>query len=58
MSRFRRHGIMPWMKHLLACCNVTRQAFEIAKTIGDLTYAVYSRISLNHPAYRGGRSAR
>ena len=39
--------IMPWMKHLLACCNVTRQAFEIAKTIGDLTYAAYSRICLN-----------
>src|SRR5580692_2979787 len=29
------NGIMPWMKHLLACCNVTRQAFETAKTIGD-----------------------
>src|SRR5271170_4029285 len=39
--------IMPWTKHLLACCNVTRQAFEIAKTIGDLTYAAYSRICLN-----------
>ena len=41
------NGIMPWMQHLLACCNVTRQAFEIAKTIGDLTYAAYSRICLN-----------
>jgi PAS domain S-box-containing protein len=41
------NGIMPWMQHLSACCNVTRQAFEIAKTIGDLTYAAYSRISLN-----------
>src|SRR5271163_2921138 len=41
------NGIMPWMQPLLACCNVTRQAFEIAKTIGDLTYAAYSRICLN-----------
>ena len=39
--------IMPWMKPLSACCDVTRQAFEIAKTIGDLTYAAYSRICLN-----------
>src|SRR5271163_4096109 len=41
------NGIMPWMQPLSACCNVTRQAFEIAKTIGDLTYAAYSRICLN-----------
>jgi PAS domain S-box-containing protein len=41
------NGIMPWMQHLSACCNVTRQAFEIAMTIGDLTYAAYSRICLN-----------
>src|SRR5580704_11614652 len=41
------NGIMPWMQHLLACCNVTRQAVETAKTIGDLTYAAYSRINLN-----------
>jgi PAS domain S-box-containing protein len=34
-------GIMPWMKPLLACCNVMRQAFEIANKIGDLTYAAY-----------------
>jgi hypothetical protein len=30
-------NIMPWMKHLLACCDVMRQAFEIANKIGDLT---------------------
>ena len=35
------------MKHLPACCNVMRQAFEIANKIGDLTYAVYSRVGLN-----------
>jgi predicted ATPase len=39
--------IMPWMKHLSACCSVMRQAFEIANKIGDLTYAGYSRVALN-----------
>ena len=39
--------IMPWMKHVSACCNATRQAFEIASKIGDLTYAGYSRVALN-----------
>ena len=38
--------IMPWMKHPLVCCDVTRQAFEIANKIGDLTYAAYSRLVL------------
>jgi PAS domain S-box-containing protein len=40
------HMIMPWMKHPLACCGVIRQAFEVANEIGDLTYAVYSRMGL------------
>ena len=40
------NGIMPWLKHLSACCNVTRQAFEIANKIGDLNFAVYSRLAL------------
>src|SRR5580658_8113723 len=39
--------IMPWMKHVSACCNAMRQAFEIANKIGDLTYAGYSRVALN-----------
>ncbi len=39
--------IMPWMKHVSACCSVMRQAFEIANKIGDLTYAGYSRVALN-----------
>jgi len=38
--------IMPWMKHPLVCCGVIRAAFEIANTIGDLTYAVYARMGL------------
>jgi PAS domain S-box-containing protein len=38
---------MPWMKHLRTCCDVIRQAFEIANKIGDLTWAAYSRIGLN-----------
>jgi len=31
------NGIMPWSSISRLACNVTRQAFEIAKTIGDLT---------------------
>jgi PAS domain S-box-containing protein len=38
--------IMPWMKHPRVCCGVIRQAFEIANKIGDLPYAVYSRMGL------------
>jgi PAS domain S-box-containing protein len=38
--------IMPWMKHPLVCCGVIREAFEIANKIGDLTYAVFSRMGL------------
>jgi PAS domain S-box-containing protein len=37
---------MPWMKPLPACCDVTRRAFEIANTAGDITYAVFSLIGL------------
>jgi predicted ATPase/signal transduction histidine kinase len=37
---------MPWMKPLLACCDVMRRAFEIANKAGDLTYAVFSLIGL------------
>ncbi|QNI30491.1 sigma 54-interacting transcriptional regulator [Alloacidobacterium dinghuense] len=39
--------IMPWMKHLPVCCDAMRQAFEVANKIGDLTYAAYSRGTLN-----------
>ena len=37
------------MKHLSACSNVMRQAFEIANKAGELTYAAYSRLSLVTP---------
>jgi PAS domain S-box-containing protein len=40
------HMIMPWMRHPLVGSGVIRQAFEIANKIGDLTYAVYSRMGL------------
>ncbi len=38
---------MPWMKHLRACCDVVRHAFEIANKVGDVTYAVFSLIGLS-----------
>jgi PAS domain S-box-containing protein len=38
--------IMPWMKRLSDCRDVQGQAFKIANTIGDLTYAVYARVGL------------
>ena len=40
-------GTMPWMKHLMACRSVLRQAFEVATRIGDLTWAAYNRLALN-----------
>jgi PAS domain S-box-containing protein len=39
--------VMPWMKHLPVCCDVVRQAFEVANKIGDLTWAVFSLYHLN-----------
>ena len=38
--------IMPWMKHPLVCSGLTRQAFETANKIGDLTCAVLARMGL------------
>jgi PAS domain S-box-containing protein len=40
-------GALPWMKHLVACRGVLRQAFEVAIRIGDLTWAAYNRLALN-----------
>ena len=48
---------MPWMKPLLACCDVARRAFEIANKAGDLTYAVFSLLGLP-PTLRGWNSTR
>ncbi len=39
--------IIPWAKHLRAGRELVRRAFEAANQIGDLTYAVYSCVSLN-----------
>jgi PAS domain S-box-containing protein len=39
--------IMTWMKPIPACCDILRQAFEIANKIGDVTYAGYSSLCLN-----------
>jgi hypothetical protein len=40
-------GSMPWMKHLVACRSVLRQAFEVANRSGDLTWAAYNRLASN-----------
>ena len=37
---------MPWMKHVVACGDVARRAFEIANKAGDLSYAVFSLLAL------------
>src|SRR6516225_1830332 len=39
--------IMPWTKHVRACRDLLRRAFEIANKIGDLTFAAYSCHDLN-----------
>jgi PAS domain S-box-containing protein len=48
--------IMPWMKHLPVCCDVVRQAFEVANKIGDLTWAIFSLYHLNSLLIATGRS--
>ncbi|MGF6856526.1 trifunctional serine/threonine-protein kinase/ATP-binding protein/sensor histidine kinase [Paraburkholderia sp. CI3] len=39
--------VAPWMKHVRACRDLLRRAFEAANRIGDLTYAAYACDSLN-----------
>jgi PAS domain S-box-containing protein len=39
--------IMTWIKPIPVCCDILRQAFEVANKIGDLTYAGYSCLCLN-----------
>jgi hypothetical protein len=34
--------VMPWTKHVQACRDLLRRAFEAANKIGDLTIAAYS----------------
>jgi PAS domain S-box-containing protein len=40
-------AMMPWMRHLSVCCDLTREAFEAGNRAGDLTNAAYSRLCLN-----------
>jgi PAS domain S-box-containing protein len=39
--------VMPWMKHVRACLDLERRAFEAANQIGDLTVAAYACNHLN-----------
>ena len=39
--------VVPWIKHVRACRNLLRRAFEAANRIGDLTYAAYTCNNLN-----------
>jgi PAS domain S-box-containing protein len=39
--------VMPWTKHVKTARDLLRRASEAANKIGDLTFAVYSRMDLN-----------
>jgi hypothetical protein len=39
--------VVPWTKHVLACRDLMRRAFEAANKIGDLTIAAYACPNLN-----------
>ncbi|KWN74433.1 ATP-binding sensor histidine kinase [Burkholderia ubonensis] len=39
--------VVPWMKHVGACRDLQRRAFEAANRTGDLQYAAYTRNDLN-----------
>jgi PAS domain S-box-containing protein len=39
--------VMPWTKHVQACRDLIRRAFEAANKVGDLTVAAYSCGALN-----------
>ena len=47
-------AMMPWMRHLSACCELIGEAFEAGNKAGDLTNAAYSRLCLNAPLIAGG----
>jgi PAS domain S-box-containing protein len=36
-----------WMKHVRACIDLSRRAFDAANRIGDVTYANYANVALN-----------
>ncbi|MGA7126307.1 MAG: AAA family ATPase [Chthoniobacterales bacterium] len=39
--------VVPWTKHVSACRDLIRRAFEAANKVGDLTFAAYSGDNLN-----------
>jgi PAS domain S-box-containing protein len=39
--------VVPWMKHVGACRDLQRRAFDAANRVGDLQYATYTRNDLN-----------
>ncbi|PLP99468.1 trifunctional serine/threonine-protein kinase/ATP-binding protein/sensor histidine kinase [Cupriavidus pauculus] len=39
--------VVPWMKHVRACRELQRRAFDAANRVGDLQYATYTRNDLN-----------
>ncbi|SDC61344.1 PAS domain S-box-containing protein, partial [Cupriavidus sp. YR651] len=39
--------VVPWMKHVGACRDLQRRAFDAANRCGDLQYAAYTRNDLN-----------
>jgi predicted ATPase len=39
--------VMPWTKHVRACRDLVRRAFEVANKTGDLCYAAYSCNNVN-----------
>ncbi|AGW93902.1 ATP-binding sensor histidine kinase [Cupriavidus sp. DF5525] len=48
--------VVPWMKHVGACRDLQRRAFEAANRVGDLQYAAYTRNDLNSNLIFSGES--
>jgi len=48
--------VVPWMKHVKACRDLQRRAFEAANRVGDLQYATYTRNDLNSNLIFSGES--
>ena len=48
--------VVPWMKHVRACRDLQRRAFDAANRVGDLQYATYTRNDLNSNLIFSGES--
>jgi len=48
--------VVPWMKHVGACRDLQRRAFDAANRVGDLQYAAYTRNDLNSNLIFSGES--